>query len=350
MNAEFRDKVRGSLIAGAAGDALGYAVEFTSLDEIRAQYGQGGIREYELDRASGTALISDDTQMTLFTANGLLLQEGHPGKRTPECWIYAGYTDWLDTQSKTKLAQKVCWLKEIPELNEWRAPGNTCLSELRSGKMGSVDEPNNKSKGCGGIMRVAPVAAYGHMKGWDFEKTDRLGAEAAAITHGHTLGWMCAAAAVDIMYRIMGGAGVREAVYQSIDAMQQIYADNVWMPGMVDWMRRAVELTENAKDDTENIEALGEGWVGDEALYIAIYCAVKYENDLDAALIAAVNHSGDSDSTGAIAGNILGAHLGYEAISEKWKKNLELHDVILEIADDLCATERDDAWHKKYAR
>jgi len=347
---KFRDRVRGCLIAGAAGDALGYAVEFTAWSGIRAQYGQGGIQEYELDRATGTAIITDDTQMTLFTANGLLLQEGHPGKRTPECWIYAGYVDWLSTQFRTKLAQKVCWLREVPELNARRAPGNTCLAALESGEMGSVDEPINNSKGCGGIMRVAPVAVYGRMKGWDWKKTALLGAEAAAITHGHPLGYMSAAAMVDIVYRILGGAGVREAVEQAIDAMEELYADSAWTPNFVKQMRRAVELTENAESDLDNIEELGEGWVGDEALYIAIYCAVKYHDDLDAALIAAVNHGGDSDSTGAIMGNILGAHLGYEAIGEKWKKNLEMHDLILEVADDLCATERDDAWYKKYAK
>jgi len=110
MNAEFRDKIRGSQIAGAAGDALRYTVEFTSPSGICAQYGQGGIREYELDRAFGTAFISDDTQMTLFTANSLLRQEGYPEKRTPECWIYAGYTDWLGTQSPSRIAPKVCWV------------------------------------------------------------------------------------------------------------------------------------------------------------------------------------------------------------------------------------------------
>ena len=349
---EFRDRVRGCLVAGAAGDALGYAVEFTGWSGISAQYGSVGIQEYELDHESGTAIISDDTQMTLFTANGLLLQEGHPGERTPECWIYAGYVDWLDTQFKTKLAQKVCWLREVPELNARRAPGNTCLQALRSGEMGSVDDVINNSKGCGGIMRVAPVAVYGRLKGWDWKKTAMLGAEAAAITHGHCLGYMSAAALTDIVYRILGGAGVREAVEQSIEAMQELYADWAWSKTMADGMRRAVELTENAESDLENIKELGEGWVGEEALYIAVYCAVKYHDDLDAALIAAVNHSGDSDSTGAIMGNILGAHIGCEAIADKWKKNLELREVILEIADDLCMIggEKDEKWMRKYAK
>ena len=75
-------------------------------------------------------------------------------------------------------------------------------------------------------------------------------------------------------------------------------------------------------------------------------------------MIAAVNHSGDSDSTGAVAGNILGAWVGYQAIEEKWKQDLELSDVILEIADDLCygcqmseySAYWDPKWEMKYIR
>ncbi|MBP3633765.1 MAG: ADP-ribosylglycohydrolase family protein [Oscillospiraceae bacterium] len=68
----YADRVKGSLIGGAVGDALGYAVEFSPLSAIREKYGPEGITQYELDPESGKALISDDTQMTLFTANGLL--------------------------------------------------------------------------------------------------------------------------------------------------------------------------------------------------------------------------------------------------------------------------------------
>lgn len=351
MDKLFRDRVRGCLIAGAAGDALGYEVEFTSLGSICSRFGQAGIREYVTDRETGKAIISDDTQMTLFTANGLLLQEGHPGERTPESWIYTAYLDWLETQESVACPPKLCWLREIPELRKLRAPGGTCLNALRYGDMGSVDEPINNSKGCGGIMRVAPVAVYGRTKGWDAAKTAALGAEAAAITHGHPFGWMSAAALTDIVYRILGGDDVSTAVYECMDDMERIYEDNPWSAKLTRGMRLAVGLAKNNASDAENIRQLGEGWVGEEALYIAVYCAVKYADDLDGALAAAVNHNGDSDSTGAITGNILGACLGYEAVSEKWKANLELHDVILEIADDFCMAEkdRDAEWNRKYA-
>jgi ADP-ribosylglycohydrolase len=94
---------------------------------------------------------------------------------------------------------------------------------------------------------------------------------------------------------------------------------------------------------------IGEGWVGEEALAIAVYCALKYQDDLRGALIAAVNHDGDSDSTGAITGNILGAYLGANAIPQAWLKKLELREVITELADDLLVQFREgEDWWQKY--
>ena len=62
------DKIRGCLVGGTIGDALGYAVEFIREPQIFSRYGKDGITKYELDNRTGKALISDDTQMTLFTA------------------------------------------------------------------------------------------------------------------------------------------------------------------------------------------------------------------------------------------------------------------------------------------
>ena len=121
---------------------------------------------------------------------------------------------------------------------------------------------------------------------------------------------------------------------------------------------RAVALSCNHDKDEDNISRIGAGWCGDEALAIALYCSLRYSNDFSAAIIAAVNHSGDSDSTGSITGNIVGALVGYEAIDDMWKKDLELKETILEMADDLCygclMTEetdyKDEKWLSKYAR
>ena len=76
-NNKLRDRIRGSLIGGAIGDALGYPVEFfCSYSNIQRKYGSNGITRLDTKQwwtnGKGKAVVSDDTQMTLFTACGLL--------------------------------------------------------------------------------------------------------------------------------------------------------------------------------------------------------------------------------------------------------------------------------------
>ena len=130
---------------------------------------------------------------------------------------------------------------------------------------------------------------------------------------------------------------LKAIVLEARDTVSSLFKGDSHLRELVDIIDRAIMLSENdATDDLDNIHQLGEGWVAEETLGIALYCALRHQDDFSAGVIAAVNHSGDSDSTGAVTGNILGALLGYDSIDDQWKKGLELADVILEIADDVC--------------
>ena len=364
------DKIRGCLFGGAAGDALGYAVEFRGEESIFSLYGPGGITRYELAPGRGEALISDDTQMTLFTANGLLVSAARATvggvAETPYETVALAYQDWLCTQEmretdRDRLSsdgrRHLCWLLDVPQLYSRRAPGNTCLSALyqqREGAApGSTAHPLNTSKGCGGVMRVAPMGLL-RFPGMDIRAADREGAELAALTHGHSLGYMPAAVLTHIIRRIVfpeRALMLREIVREARDTAAELFAADPYIGRLTALLDLAVDLSGNGADDLENIHALGEGWVGEEALAIAVYCALRYQNDFSAGVIAAVNHRGDSDSTGAIAGNILGAWVGFDGIDVRWTDELELYDVILEIADDLCRAGGGDGsidWKRKY--
>lgn len=356
------DKFRGSLIGGAAGDALGYSVEFCPEEWIFAHYGQNGIEEYYL--RDGLAQISDDTQMTLFTANGLLFGTTRGLFRgimaNYEDYIREMYKCWYRTQTESYPIAKgnsCSWLLNIPQFFSDRSPGATCMSAIRNGAEGSLEKPINDSKGCGGVMRVAPIGLYFCDSKKSYDEIDLLGAKVAALTHGHDLGYIPAAALVHIIRAISEkGSTPQKAVSESIDAMKRIFSEAKHINDFTKLMEKAVELANTEHDDLEAIHQLGEGWVGDEALAIAVYCALKYDDDFDKALRASVNHGGDSDSTGSITGNILGAYIGYEAIPKKYKENLEFRDLIIEIADDLyndCPIDEytakdDDIWLKKY--
>lgn len=331
---------RGCLLGGAVGDALGFAVEFDSYPAILHHYGPEGIREYSL--CNGKALISDDTQMTLFTAEGLVSaaeKNVSDVAGIAKC-VYISYLNWLCTQLGVSGAGSGQLIK-IPELQARRAPGSTCISALSGGRCGSVARPLNGSKGCGGVMRVAPVAlAFAGCE--DLKAVDLLGAEAAAITHGHELGYIPAAALVHMIGRILAGESIEGAVRQSVESMRELFPHSLHMNEFEAVMDRAVDLAAENEDDCEAVEFIGGGWVGEQALAIAVYCALKYKNDFEKAMIAAVNHGGDSDSTGAITGNILGAYLGAEKIPQKFLRDLELADLIGEMAGKLYCCRRTD--------
>lgn len=360
------DAIRGCIFGGAVGDALGYPVEFDNLQEIQAKYGSNGIKEYEIDEAIGKALISDDTQMTLFTATGVLLGETRHSLRgigaNPSAYVEFCYKDWLKTQQRQRPAtnneRRDSWLVGIQELYSRRAPGNTCVSVISSGKFGSVEEHINDSKGCGGVMRVAPLGA--HYERVDDKDLALEGAQIAALTHGHSLGYMPAATLTMIVNLAVYHKGEYKSLEEVVTNAKRI-TDEVFtgdkhlkeLDGIID---KAITLAGNSQPDNENIRSLGEGWVAEETLAIAIYCSIRYQDNFSKAVIAAVNHNGDSDSTGAVTGNIVGAWLGFDVIEDKWKKDLELSDIILEIADDIChgcnmseySSYEDEAWKTKY--
>ena len=336
-----KDKIRGSLIGGAVGDALGYPVEFiSSYAALQNRYGERGITRYELDE-SGKALISDDTQMTLFTACGLLNAVKDSNPLIPS--ICEAYVEWYFTQmGKRKKGFRRCWVGDLPEMNVRRAPGNTCINSLHA--IASGREPINNSKGCGGVMRVAPIALYMACNNHQVRISEaymRAG-EAAEITHQHPLGFVPAAFLSDIIYQILCEEKeiTRDTFLEIIEyglKITRMFGGNFTeeVAEFEQMIIKAVKLADSNLADIEVIDQIDEGWTGDETVAIAVYCTLKHLGDFESAIVASVNHKGDSDSTGAVTGNLIGAMVGYDAIPQYYKDNLELHDVILHVADDL---------------
>ena len=347
---DIKNKIIGSLVGGAIGDALGYPIEF-----------KRGIKDREYCKYNeDKGIISDDTQMTLFTANGLLSRETRLYLRgispKPSDMIYHAYLDWLDTQTGQNNHEfKVTWIKDLKELNIKRAPGNTCLSALLSGKKGTIEEPINDSKGCGGIMRVAPIGLYAKKA----EDAGKTAAEVSAITHGHPLGIIPSYIfSTLIYYLVRENNDITTALKKAIKNYKKnfnIYSskDNKYFFKMI---KKAIKLSKENISDVEAIYKIGGGWVAEEAFAIALYSCLKYENSFEDAIICAVNHDGDSDSTGAIAGNIIGAYLGFDSIPKYYIDNLELKDTIIELAEDLSSPipvgeyekNQDEYWLDKY--
>ncbi len=344
-----KDRIRGSLIGGAIGDALGYPVEFIdSYTGIQRRYGDAGITRLDVrqwwkneDNSTGKAWISDDTQMTLFTACGILNAKEKGSAPIPS--ICEAYIEWYYTQLGRRSKRfNECWIGDIPELNQRRAPGNTCLTALSDIIAGK--SPHNNSKGCGGVMRIAPIPLYGLAKGRisNIDALNRLAADTAELTHQHPLGFIPAVLISHLIYRLATDEHpeketFKEYIREGLESTQRMFSNHAEeVEKFVSLVKKAILLSDISTDDVRTIEdELGGGWVAEETVAIAIYCTLTHFENFEKAMIAAVNHAGDSDSTGAVTGNLLGATIGYDAIPQFYKDDLELHDVVLHIADDL---------------
>jgi ADP-ribosylglycohydrolase len=322
------DRVCGCLVGGAVGDALGANVEFDSLDVIRERTGGGDVVDF-LGGMYPAGSITDDTQMTLFTAEGLIRasqQHRADGVWEPVKALRRAYLRWLVTQTRlSKGDDQSGLLVNEPALHVRRAPGMTCMSALEEGGTGSPTHRRNNSKGCGGVMRASPIGVLA-----DPTEAFEVAAAAAAITHGHPTGFLAAGAFAMVIHGLLRDTPLPRAIDE---ALEQLGAH-----GEAGETVRAIEaaraLAATEPPTPEAVEQLGAGWIAEEALAIALFCALAAPSPRDA-LTLAVTHSGDSDSTGAICGNLLGAAGGVGALPAELLMGVEARALIDTVADDL---------------
>lgn len=361
----FESRIHGCLLGGALGDSLGYAVEFEKIDAIRAAYGPDGLREFaQLD---GDSHFSDDTQLTLYTVDGLLeaLEWANSGTAadTNAC-LWLAYLRWLGSQGvpvpESAPFQPSRWIDSHDVLRHRRAPGNACLSGLATGQMGTVYRPvNPDSKGCGTVMRSAPFGLIPHIPA---DAVYKMSADAASLTHGHPSARQSAGVFSLLIHALVGGQSLRGAAGA---ARSHLHADLLPRgeapdPALLDRLDAALRLSDGSQlagtatgagrvlGPEELVQQLGEGWVAEEALAVGLYAvlataptttadAAASVKHFRAAMAVAVNHSGDSDSTASIAGNILGAYYGEPCLPAEWLAALEAPGVIRGMAERLAA-------------
>lgn len=341
---KLQDKCRGSLVGGAVGDALGYEVEFMNLTSIRNRFGEKGITRYVLH--DGVAQFSDDTQMTLYTLEGLMngVIDTKAGKKDEILpYIQSAYLNWYKTQTEIPAKLSDSWITNIRSLWSRRAPGLTCLGALENISNGFTVE--NNSKGCGGVMRVAPIGIFNaaHRHIYDYTDTAHLAGWAAEITHKHIASTFASALLATTVMNCISDEKVDQMQFFFIVTGGLVMMREYFPDHDDEWrefdrlIRRTLELGKSDVAEEDAIRELGEGWVGDEAIAIAILSVMRHIENFEDCIVCAVNHDGDSDSTGAIAGNIIGAILGYSAIPSFYLENLEIEPILVSAADDLCA-------------
>jgi len=316
-----KEKFSNIIKAGAIGDSFGYNVEFQSWEHIRITYG-GPIMFSNCDNY----IASDDTQMTLFCLEAL--KNNHQNNDNNEDIlkrIYEYYLDWNATQYHD-LVIKNDFSKQ-KELQKRQAPGRTCLTALGSGRCGTMENKINDSKGCGGIMRVAPIAFLNK----NLDDIIYLGNMQAAITHGHPEGYLSSGFFAGLLYLGLKGFSFEDA-YKEVKAKISLNKESKDFINYLNNLENNLETEFNNPNDMTEI--LGEGWTGETALGLAVY-AFKHGKSFEHALVISTNHRGDSDSTASMAGQLFAAFNDLDSEDLEVYNNIDLKNVIDKSLDNL---------------
>ncbi|MCR1345458.1 ADP-ribosylglycohydrolase family protein [Acidithiobacillus ferrooxidans] len=321
MTIDITERIWGGFLGGAIGDALGEPVEFLSKEERLQRWGPIGVRGFV--HPDGMGRFTDDTQMTLFTAEALILHA-----KTGEPLLIAlhkAYLRWLVTQKFPSRIPPDTYLHEgflldEPILHKRMGPGRTCLRALMEATDLGMPMVND-SKGCGGLMRVAPIGFWAalHPSDWDLRRTFTVASQAALLTHGHPCGYLTAGFFAVLIRQVTLGLPVDEAVLASLRFLETL--GKTGAP-----IRQFVHLAQDVAGKRvpweQAIQYFGAGWVAEEILAIAVYLGLTAP-DFRTGIIQAANHPGDADSVGAIAGQLLGALHRKDSSLREWTMSIE---------------------------
>jgi ADP-ribosylglycohydrolase len=349
-NVDRAARVRGCLLGGAIGDALGAPVEFMSLEEIRRAFGPDGVGD--LAPAYGrVGAITDDTQMTLFAAEGMiraLIRYNARGICHPPGVIHHALLRWLHTQGERSPAMPRegekwpdGWLVQQRELFSRRAPGMTCLGSLKASERFG-DDASNDSKGCGAIMRIAPIGLLVDLENASDGAAPRvftMACESARSTHGHPTSTVASGFFALAIAHLARGTSLLDAITEARVRIERVDGAQETLQAVDQALALAAS---DAPASPESVEQLGGGWIAEEALGISLFCALRAQS-FDHGVRLAVNHGGDSDSTGSLTGQLLGTLWGAEVLPARWLEQLELRDIIEQVARDLVGVTEGDS-------
>jgi ADP-ribosylglycohydrolase len=250
--------------------------------------------------------------------------------------LHISYVRWMYTQEHDGPPQgppdtDEWWLMTrltgMRELYRRRLPGAACLAALKGHKLTCTADPvANSSKGCGAVVRMAPIGLVS-------DRPDRIMSEAvaaAALTHGDPGGQLPAAAFALIIHHLAGGSGIRAAVAAALGQLDRLRDHKETSSAL----ELAVRLASGDLPPAEALARLGNGAQAPGALAVAVYCAFM-ARDFREGVLMAVNRDGDPMGPASLAGSMLGCLYGVSGIPREWLDGLELADVIAEVALDL---------------
>lgn len=330
---DFRARVRGCLLGGAIGDALGAGVAELTVDDIRAAHGPDGVADF-VPAYGRRGAVTAATQLTLFTVDGLIRAQVRrdTGAWHPPTDVHRAHLRWAATQrdwGPDERRKDNGWLAREEWLYARRDPAPACLTGLGDESLGTLDKPKNPTaRDSGALVRSAP---FGLLVGWEPQLVCQLAVECAAQTHGHPTAYLSAGAFAVIVHGLARGETVDGSVQRALSLLTP-------RPGhqpVTDALKQALGAVRQGIPSPARIAALGNSENAEDALAVAVYCTLVSE-DIRHGLRLAVNHDGPSHTTATLCGALLGALHGETALPPAWLAELEGRATVLELADDFA--------------
>jgi ADP-ribosylglycohydrolase len=373
------DRLTGCLMGGAVGDALGAPVEGLGLDQIHEHYGPEGLTEYA-EGSYGIGAITDETQLTLRTSDALIRASVRARDRgigrAAVSMVQMAYLEWArihrdedEADAPVSRGAEAAFpapgglppeasagfpggvLAQNP-MNAPRGYGAATVAALREAEarkdpgrpLGTVEEPVNNSKGCAAVVRVAPCG-FGVSRA---ENAFDLAMRVAALTHGHRTAQLASGVFAATVWGLVHGGETAE----SLEEARKLLKGHTGHEEVSQALDSAVRTASRGVPDAWDLAGLGDGWTSEEALAVAVCVALRADDFTSAntgpghpshlgvseagrrGLRLAVNHSGDSDTIGALCGNLIGARYGTHAFPGHWQSQLEVRDQVIGLAAD----------------
>ncbi|MDR0222205.1 MAG: ADP-ribosylglycohydrolase family protein [Oscillospiraceae bacterium] len=325
----------GAFTGFGVGDAFGYPCRNLTFEEICRRFEKKGCLRLAVNSKTDTALFTDATQMTLFTADGIIwassAQSLGGGGVDYTAHVFYAYQYWLYTQTKTVAGSEYSWLFD-KRANPYRSGliktkglykkrfsssvNIDALLEAKNLGYGKIGGAKNNNGDNGAVKRVMPAGLFFN---YDAVLAFRAGADFAAVTHGNPTGYLAAGCYSAIIAELVNGARIDDAVEKAMIILQSYDG--------CDECYKTLELTRELLADADvppldAVRRIGGGLRADEALGIAVFSAALHEDDYKNAVRLAVNHDGESDVCGAMCGGLLGAYHGAGFIPKNWVKKL----------------------------
>ena len=341
---ELKSAYRGCLLGMAVGDALGAPADKLTLEQIREDFGPGGLMGY----AGDCPRVTSHTQLCAFTANGLLLGQTRgqiSGKMAPFVrYMALSQKEWAKAQRPHAAPERTyCWVYWVDAFRRRACTDARMTEMLTAGHIGTPEEPINRLDGCGSLTAAVATGLFG-------ADPARMGAEAVALTYGHSTAMLSGAIVSELIYRAARrpGAPFHQLVEEALTRVEEVFSQQFPKTRTVTAaVRYAMDLARERTDALSQLVCQTAPQVLAGAVYILMHCG----DDFDAAMIAAVNHSGRSSAVASLVGAVLGARLGHRAIPWFYLDSLEEAEDLRTLADDLCTgcpSVMDMDWDRKY--